>query len=119
MFPNLRRLAWKNNQTYLAIEFLRMAFVSSLVSFNLQISSISPALTLLSTIGTACPNLTSCRSQIGDLMLNREIAPILKQVICRLRHLSVLTVCELEDQGMGVHCATSVSEETLALHRVI
>lgn len=36
MFPNLRRLAWKNNQTHLAIEFLRMTFVPSLVSLDLQ-----------------------------------------------------------------------------------
>jgi hypothetical protein len=100
MFPKLRCLAWGNNQTHLAIEFLRMAFVPSLVSLDLQISLISPALTLLlSKIGTACPNLTSF--QIDYPMLNHEMAPILTQVICRLHRLSVLTICELEDKGMA------------------
>lgn len=116
MFPNLRRLAWNNSQTSLAIEFLRMAFVPSLVSLDLRITSISPALTLLlSTIGTACPNLTSFRSQIGDPTLSREIAPILTWAIYQLHHLSALTVCELEDPGM-VHITQLQSLKKLWLY---
>lgn len=100
MFPKLRCLAWGNNQTHLAIEFLRMAFVPSLVSLDLQISLISPALALLLfDIGTACPNLTSF--QIDYPVLNHEMAPILTEVICQLHRLSVLTVCKLEDKGMA------------------
>lgn len=116
MFPNLLHLAWNVDQTHLVIEFLRMAFVPSLVSLDLRITSISPALmSILSTIGTACPNLTSFRPQVGDPTLYREIAPFLTQAICQLHHLSALTMCEPEDPGM-VHITQLQSLETLWLY---
>ncbi|KAG1870205.1 hypothetical protein DFJ58DRAFT_723102 [Suillus subalutaceus] len=116
MFPNLRCLAWNVDQTHLIIEFLHMAFVPSLVSLDLRITSISPTLmSILSTIGTACPNLTSFRPQVDDPTLNREIAPFLTQAICQLHHLSALTVCGLEDLGM-VHVTQLQSLKTLWLY---
>ncbi|KAG2154389.1 uncharacterized protein EDB93DRAFT_1131952 [Suillus bovinus] len=116
MFPALQSLAWNVNQTHLIIEFLRMAFVPSLVSLDLRITSISPALmSVLSTIGTACPNLTSFRPQVDDPTWNRELAPFLTQAICQLHHLSALTVCELEDPGM-MHVTQLQSLKTLWLY---
>ncbi|KAG1752913.1 hypothetical protein EDB19DRAFT_973715 [Suillus lakei] len=116
MFPNLRSLAWNADQTPHAIEFLRMAFVPSLLSLDLRISSLSPALmSILSTIGTTCPNLTSFRPQVQDPIMNQEIVPFLTQTICQLRHLSALTVCELEDQGMA-HVTQLKSLKTLWLY---
>ncbi|KAG2111190.1 uncharacterized protein F5147DRAFT_686696 [Suillus discolor] len=116
MFPNLRSLAWNVHEIHLAIEFLRMAFVSSLVSLDLRIASISPALIcILSTIGTACPNLTSFRPQVDNPTWNRELVPFLTQAICQLHRLSTLTVCELEDPGM-MHVTQLQSLKTLWLY---
>lgn len=116
MFLNLRRLVWNSDQTDLVIEFLRMAFVPSLVSLDLRITSISPALmSILSTIGTTCPNLTYFLPQVVDPTLNCEIAPFLTQAICQLHRLSALTVCELEDPGM-VHVTQLQSLKTLWLY---
>ncbi|KAG2135514.1 hypothetical protein DEU56DRAFT_807389 [Suillus clintonianus] len=103
MFLNLRSLTWNANQIHLAIEFLRMALVPSLVSLDLRITSISPVLkSILSNIGTTCPNLTYFyfRPQMDDPKLNRDFAPVLTHVICQLKKLSALTICHLEDPGM-------------------
>ncbi|KAG2129739.1 hypothetical protein DEU56DRAFT_816489 [Suillus clintonianus] len=101
MFPNLRSLTWNCTQIHLALEFLRMALVPSLVSLNLRITSISPALmSILSIIGATCPNLTYFRSQIDDPTFHHDFAPFLTPAICQLRNLSALSVCDLDDTGM-------------------
>ncbi|KAG1751495.1 uncharacterized protein EDB91DRAFT_1105765 [Suillus paluster] len=116
MFPNLRSLTWNAGHTHLAIEFLRMAFVPSLVSLDLRITSISPALmSILSTLGTTCPNLTSFRPQVENPTMNHDIAPFITQTICQLRHLCALSVCQLEDQGM-VHITQLKSLKILWLY---
>ncbi|KAG0693303.1 hypothetical protein DFH29DRAFT_964674 [Suillus ampliporus] len=110
MFPNLR------SQTHHAIEFLRMAFVPSLVSLDLRITSISPAfMSILSTVGTTCPNLTSFRPRVEDPTMNYDISPFLTQSICQLHHLCGLSVSGLGDRGM-VHVAQLKSLKTLWLY---
>ncbi|KAG2120386.1 hypothetical protein DEU56DRAFT_928412 [Suillus clintonianus] len=116
MFSNLRSLTWNDNQSHLAIEFLRVACVPSLIPLDLRITSFSPALiSILSTIGTTCPNLTSFRPQIDFPTLNSCYVPSLTQAICQLHNLSTLAVCELDDPGME-YVTQLKSLKTLWLH---
>lgn len=58
LFPNLRRLKWHTDGTHCAAEFLRMAFVPTLLSLDIQISSVSSRfLSVLSSLGALCPQL--------------------------------------------------------------
>ncbi|KAG1890171.1 hypothetical protein F4604DRAFT_1643764 [Suillus subluteus] len=103
LFPNIRRLTWHASATRGAAEFLRMAFVPSLLSLDLQVSSASPAFfSVFSSLGTLCPRLQSM-----TLRYHRAIdepspnnSPFIIQPISQLHHLRNLEVWDLGIQGI-------------------
>lgn len=102
LFPNLRRLQWDADGTQCAAEFLRMAFVPTLLSLNMHISSASSIfLSVLSSLGTLCPHLQALNmwlpSTPSDLV--RKTSPFVAQSILQLRCLEVLQVWDLGYQG--------------------
>ncbi|KAG1751771.1 hypothetical protein EDB19DRAFT_1903729 [Suillus lakei] len=102
MFPNLRRLKWHADGTHCAAEFLRMAFVPTLLELNIQISSASSIfLSVLSSLGTLCPHLQTMNmlfpSTTNDLL--RKTSPFIAQSVSQLHHLEGLFVWDLGNQG--------------------
>ncbi|OJA19613.1 hypothetical protein AZE42_03868 [Rhizopogon vesiculosus] len=98
VFQNLQRLAWHVDYTPYALDFLRVAFVPSLESLDIRLTS--NLMLLLSTL-RKCPNLTSFRAQMNDWkMADHRIAPVLTRMISQLHHLSTFSVGELGDQEM-------------------
>ncbi|KAG1751463.1 uncharacterized protein EDB91DRAFT_1105686 [Suillus paluster] len=102
LFPNLVKLTWNADGTKDAAEFLRMAFVPSLVIFNMHISSASSAfLAVLSSLGTSCPSLQVLNSRIPRTTdSSHKTSPFITQSISQLHHLQSLTVCDLGIQGI-------------------
>jgi len=102
LFPKLRRLTWHANVTPGAAEFLRMAFVPSLLSLEVLTSFVSPAfLLVLSSLGTFCPRLQSMTlgsRRAFDVSLNSS--PFIVQPISQLHHLRDLEVWDLGIQGI-------------------
>lgn len=102
LFPNLRRLKWHTDGTHCAAEFLRMAFVPTLLSLDMQISSASSIfLSVLSSLGTLCPDLQIMiillPSATNDLL--RKTSPFVAQSISQLHRLRRLIVWDLGNQG--------------------
>ncbi|KAG1751464.1 uncharacterized protein EDB91DRAFT_1243725 [Suillus paluster] len=103
LFPNLRKLTWYADGTRGAADFLRMAFVPSLVEVNLRIASASSAfLSVLSSLGTLCPRLQSMavRIHLAGNDSPRKISPFITQSISQLHYLLSLTVWDLGNEGM-------------------
>ncbi|KAG1740201.1 uncharacterized protein EDB91DRAFT_1347153 [Suillus paluster] len=105
LFPNLRELTWHADGTHCAAEFLRMAFVPTLVFLDVQISSASSIfLSVLSSLGTLCPHLrrmtvqSPSPSATNDLLLKNS--PFIAQSISQLHHLQELSVWDLGNQGI-------------------
>ncbi|KAG1857703.1 hypothetical protein DFJ58DRAFT_878111 [Suillus subalutaceus] len=104
MFPNLRRLKWHADETHCAAEFLRMAFVPTLLSLDVVIYSASSIfLSVLSSLGTLCPQLqrmsVESRSPTDDSDMVLKASPFIAQSISQLHHLRELFVWDLGDQG--------------------
>ncbi|KAG2358713.1 hypothetical protein BDR07DRAFT_1416791 [Suillus spraguei] len=102
LFPNLRRLKWHTDGTHCAAEFLRMAFVPTLLSLDMQFSSASSKfLSVLSSLGALCPQLQILNmrfpSATHDLL--RKTSPFVAQSISQLHRLEGLFVWDLGDQG--------------------
>ncbi|KAG2028933.1 hypothetical protein BDR03DRAFT_976197, partial [Suillus americanus] len=92
LFPNIRQLTWHADTTRGAAEFLRMAFVPSLLSLNLLVSSASPAFfSVFSSLGTLCPRLQSmtlrCHRPIDEP--SPKNSPFIIQPISQLHHLRI------------------------------
>ncbi|KAG0706741.1 hypothetical protein DFH29DRAFT_1076734 [Suillus ampliporus] len=103
LFPNLRKLTWSADGTHGAAEFLRMAFVPSLLVLDVRVSSASSAfITILSSLGALCPHLQdmAVRIQRGNDDSFRKISPFITQPISQLHHLHKLLVWDLGDQGI-------------------
>ncbi|KAG2343855.1 hypothetical protein BDR05DRAFT_1059388 [Suillus weaverae] len=120
LFPNLRKLEWHTDGTHCAAEFLRMAFVPTLLSLDMQISSPSTIfLSVLSSLGTLCPDLQIMNilfpsathdnlfpSATRDILfpsathdLLRKTSPFVAQSISQLHRLQGLFVWDLGNQG--------------------
>lgn len=120
LFPNLRKLKWHTDGTHCAAEFLRMAFVPTLLSLDMQISSPSTIfLSVLSSLGTLCPDLQIMNilfpsathdnlfpSATRDILfpsathdLLRKTSPFVAQSISQLHRLQGLFVWDLGNQG--------------------
>ncbi|KAG2067402.1 hypothetical protein BDR04DRAFT_867855 [Suillus decipiens] len=102
LFPNLRRLKWHTNGTHCAAEFLRMAFVPTLLSLEIQISSASPKfLSVLSSLGVLCPQLQMLDMRFPSATHDslRKTSPFVAQAISQLHCLEELFVWDLGDQG--------------------
>ncbi|KAG2043390.1 hypothetical protein BDR03DRAFT_1087600 [Suillus americanus] len=107
LFPKLCRLTWHADVTRGATEFLRMAFVPSLLSLslNVHISSASPAfLPVFSSLGTLCPRLHSMNLRSSHLhpvdAPSPNNSPFIIQPISQLHHLRNLEVWDLGIQGI-------------------
>ncbi|KAG1752886.1 hypothetical protein EDB19DRAFT_1670362 [Suillus lakei] len=105
LFPNLRKLTWHAYGTRPAAEFLRMAFVPSLVELDIDISSPSSAFfSALSSLGKSCPHLQNMTVNVQndfrteDLMA--EMSPFVTRPISQLHRLQILSVCGIRVQGM-------------------
>ncbi|KAG2135502.1 hypothetical protein DEU56DRAFT_981124 [Suillus clintonianus] len=102
-FPNLRKLSLHDDGGRSTAEFLRMACVPSLVELDLQIhSASSPALLVLSSLGTLCPHLqcmTVTLTRATDDSL-RKISPFITQPVSQLHHLHTLSVCDLGNKSI-------------------
>ncbi|KAG1890169.1 hypothetical protein F4604DRAFT_1914710 [Suillus subluteus] len=102
-FPKLRKLTLYDNGTRSTAEFLRMAFVPSLVELDLQITSASStALPVLSCLGTLCPNLQRMTVQVARARDDwlRKNSPFIIQSVSQLHHLHTLSTCDLGHKGM-------------------
>ncbi|KAG1816828.1 uncharacterized protein BJ212DRAFT_1480683 [Suillus subaureus] len=104
MFPNLRELKWHADETHCAAEFLRMAFVPTLLSLDVVIYSASSIfLSVLSSLGTLCPQLqrmsVESRSPTNDSDMVLKASPFIAQSISQLHHLRELFVWDLGNQG--------------------
>ncbi|KAG1816157.1 uncharacterized protein BJ212DRAFT_1504894 [Suillus subaureus] len=103
LFPNICQLTWHADTAHGATEFLRMAFVPSLLSLNVRVSSASPAFfSVFSSLGTSCPHLQSM-----NLRYHRTIdepspnnSPFIIQPISQLHNLRNLEVWDLGFQGI-------------------
>ncbi|KAG2055392.1 hypothetical protein BDR06DRAFT_338345 [Suillus hirtellus] len=105
LFPNLRKLTWHAIGTRGAANFLRMAFVPTLLFLDVTVSSVSTSLaflSVLSSLGTLCPRLQS-------LYMNREpltghsyckIIPFVIKSFSTLHHLRTLRAWDIGDQGI-------------------
>ncbi|KAG2125760.1 hypothetical protein DEU56DRAFT_564909 [Suillus clintonianus] len=107
LFPNLRRLIWHDaDGTHCAAEFLRMALVPTLEYLKIQISSASSIfLSVLSSLGTFCPNLQTMIVNLSPSAINRDdllqkASPFISQSISQLQRLQRLFVWDLGNQGM-------------------
>lgn len=102
LFPNLRRLKWHTDGTHCAAEFLRMAFVPTLLSLEIQIPAVSPKfLSVLSSLGVLCPQLQMLDMRFPSATHDslRKTSPFVAQAISQLHCLKVLFVWDLGDQG--------------------
>lgn len=100
LFPNLRQLTWHADGTHCAAEFLRMAFVPTLLSLDMQISSESSFfLSVLSSLGTLCPHLQVLIMTSATNGLLRKASPFVAQSISQLNCLKTLYVWDLGNQG--------------------
>ncbi|KAG2135501.1 hypothetical protein DEU56DRAFT_981123 [Suillus clintonianus] len=103
LFPNLSKLQWRGSGTHCAAEFLRMAFVPSLVELDMQISIPSFAfLSVLSSLGSSCPHLHNMTMNVrsasdGSLL---KISPFILRPISQLYHLHSLSVWDLGIQSI-------------------
>ncbi|KAG2040984.1 hypothetical protein BDR03DRAFT_947862 [Suillus americanus] len=102
LFPNLRELKWRTDGTHYAAEFLRMAFVPTLLSLDMNISSASTVfLSVLSSLGILCPHLQTLNMRLPSATndLHRKTSPFVAQSISQLHRLRVLFVWDLGNQG--------------------
>ncbi|KAG1761783.1 hypothetical protein EDD22DRAFT_804142 [Suillus occidentalis] len=102
LFPNLRSLTWYADGTHYAAEFLRMAFVPTLLFLDIQISSASSIfLSVLSSLGTLCPHIQELDMQLPSATsdLVHKTSPFVAQSISQLHCLEVLHVWDLGNQG--------------------
>jgi len=103
LFPNLRQLTWVADGTCGVVDFLRMAFVPTLLVLDVVIYSTSPAfLSVLSSLGTLCPRLQSMTLSyypLADRLVNK-FSPFIIKPISKLHHLRALEVWDLGDQGI-------------------
>ncbi|KAG2132623.1 hypothetical protein BD769DRAFT_1573138 [Suillus cothurnatus] len=102
-FPKLRKLTLHDNGTRSTAEFLRMAFVPSLVELDLQIiSASSNILPVLSSLGTLCPHLQRMTVKVAHTRDDslRKISPFITQSFSQLHHLHTLSVYDLGHKGM-------------------
>ncbi|KAG2361191.1 hypothetical protein BDR07DRAFT_1359286 [Suillus spraguei] len=102
LFPNLRRLKWHTDGTHCAAGFLRVAFVPTLLSLGIQISSASSIfLSVLSSLGALCPQLQTLYMRFPSAThdLFRKVSPFVARSISQLHRLQVLFVWDLGDQG--------------------
>ncbi|KAG1816163.1 uncharacterized protein BJ212DRAFT_214497 [Suillus subaureus] len=103
LFPNLSKLTWHAEGTYIFAQFLRMALVPSMLVLHVEIFSASTAfLSVLSSLGTLCPHLQNMtmriRCETNDL--SHQISPFITQPIAQLHHLHTLSVWDLGSQGI-------------------
>ncbi|KAG2040986.1 hypothetical protein BDR03DRAFT_947865 [Suillus americanus] len=104
MFPNLRKLTWHADETHCAAQFLRVAFVPTLLSLDVVIYSASSIfLSVLSSLGTLCPQLqkmsVESRSPTNDSDMVLKASPFIAQSISQLHYLQELFVWDLGNQG--------------------
>ncbi|KAG1816159.1 uncharacterized protein BJ212DRAFT_1481232 [Suillus subaureus] len=114
-FPKLHKLTLYDDGTRFTAEFLRMAFVPSLVELNLQIpSTSSPALIVLSSLGTFCPHLQRMTVKVTRTTDNllRKISPFIIQSVSQLHHLHTLSLRAL--QSLSLDLTASSSWDTLS-----
>lgn len=105
LFPNLRELAWHANGTRGAADFLRMAFVPTLLVLDVAVSSDSTSLAfllVLSSLGTLCPRLRSLYMHYEHLTGHSycKIIPFVIKPFSTLHHLRTLQVWDIGDQGI-------------------
>ncbi|KAG1770360.1 hypothetical protein EV702DRAFT_1139094 [Suillus placidus] len=102
-FPKLRKLTLHDDGTRSTAEFLRMAFVPSLVELNLEIpSASSTALPVLLSLGTLCPQLQRMTVKVAHTTDDslHKIPPFVIQSVSQLHHLHTLSVWDLGHKGM-------------------
>ncbi|KAG1736877.1 uncharacterized protein EDB91DRAFT_495084 [Suillus paluster] len=103
LFPNLHEITWRADGTQCAAEFLRMAFVPTLLVLDLQILSASSAfLSVLSSLGTLCPRLQDIVVKVPHPTdhLFRKSSPFITLPISQLHHLRTLRVWDLGNRGI-------------------
>ncbi|KAG2111184.1 uncharacterized protein F5147DRAFT_771916 [Suillus discolor] len=105
LFPNLRKLTWRANGTRGAADFLRVAFVPTLLVLNVAVSSVSTSiafLSVLSSLGTLCPRLQSLYMDYEPLTDHSycKIIPFVIKPFSTLHHLRALQVWDIGDQGI-------------------
>ncbi|KAG2342864.1 hypothetical protein BDR05DRAFT_963668 [Suillus weaverae] len=96
-FPTLHKLTWHADGTHKFAPILRMVLVPSMLVFHMEIFSASSAfLSVLSCLGTLCPDLQNMtmriRRESDDFKLLHQISPFIAQPISQLHHLHTLSV---------------------------
>lgn len=102
LFPHLRKLTWHANGSQFAAEFLRMAFVPSLLSLDIQISSPSSTfLSVISSLSTLCPHLQDMTLVTYETSkVFHKGSPFILQPISQLQNLHTLSIWDLGNQGI-------------------
>ncbi|KAG1777765.1 hypothetical protein EV702DRAFT_1196975 [Suillus placidus] len=117
-FPNLHKLTWHADGTHKFAPFLRMVLVPSMLVFHMEIfSACSAFLSVLSCLGTLCPDLQNMtmriRRESDDFKLLHQISPFIAQSISQLHHLHTLSVwdsgSEITEHVMKLRAMQSLS----------